>query len=66
MATKDDLMANYEMIKDVRNSVAKLKGEGLSLEEVIAKAPSAKYDEKYTWGFINSEKFVTSIYASLP
>lgn len=65
MATKQDLQANYDMIKDVRDSVAELKSDGLSLDQVLAAAPSAEYDEKWTWGFITAEKFVTSIYNSL-
>ncbi len=66
MASKDDLIINYEMIKDVRNRVAKLKADGVSLEDVISHAPSADYDEKFNWDFINAEKFVTSIYETLP
>ena len=66
MATIDDLLVNYEMIKTVRDKVAKLKADGLSLEDVLGVAPSAEYDEKWTWSFINADKFVTSIYVSLP
>jgi len=66
MATKQDLQSNYDMIKNVRDKVAALKAKGHSLEEVLLSAPSSEYDEKWTWGFINAEKFVTSIYTSLP
>lgn len=65
LATKKDLSSNRAMIQVVRDRVAALIAEGKSLDEVLAAAPSAEYDETYTWGFIDPVKFVTSIYRSL-
>jgi hypothetical protein len=53
------------MIQTVRDRVAALVAESRSLEEVLAAAPSAEYDEAYTWSFIDPESFVTSVYRSL-
>lgn len=65
MATKLELTSNRAMIQTVRDRVAALVADGKSLEEVLAAAPSAEYDEAYNWRFINATKFVTSIYRSL-
>ncbi len=65
MATKQDLTSNRAMIQTVRDRVAALIADGKSLEEVLAAAPSAEYDEAYSWRFIGAEKFVTSVYRSL-
>ena len=65
VATKKDLISNRAMIQTVRDRVAALIGERKSLEAVLAAAPTAEYDEAYTWSFIDPEKFVTSVYVSL-
>jgi len=62
----DGVRANLAMIRTVRNRVAALKSTGASLEDVLAAAPSADYSQTYAWGFINDERFVTSVYKSLP
>jgi glyoxylase-like metal-dependent hydrolase (beta-lactamase superfamily II) len=65
MATKRELISNRAMIQTVRDRVAALIADGKSLEEIQVAAPAAEYDEAYTWGFINAEKFVTAIHRSL-
>jgi len=70
VASKADLIAYRDMIQTVRDRVAKLVKKGAykkpkNLAQVLEAGTTAEYDEAWTWGFINSEKFVTSIYRSL-
>lgn len=50
---------------NVRDRVRAMVEEGRSLNEVLAADPSAAYDAEYRQGFIDPERFVTSIYRSL-
>lgn len=65
MAMKADLLANRAMIQTLRDRVAALIADGKSLEEVLAAAPSAEYDEEYASSSIDPTKMVTSVYRSL-
>lgn len=65
LATVADLRSYRKMVATVRDRVAARVEAGESLEQVLAAAPSAEYDEAWTWSFIDAEKFVTSIYRSL-
>lgn len=65
VATTQDLRQYHTMLKTVRDRVAVLIADGKSLDQVLAAAPSKEYDEDWTWGFIDTTKFVTSIYRSL-
>ena len=53
------------MLKGVREAVASLKSDGLSLKEVIAAEPIAEYDEQYGAGFINAERIIGFVYETL-
>ncbi|MEE8258087.1 MAG: MBL fold metallo-hydrolase [Sphingomonadales bacterium] len=65
IATRADLGIYLEMLTLTRERVAALKAEGKSIEEIIAADPTADYNEKWTWVFINPEAFVFSVYSSL-
>lgn len=66
MATRADLAENIAMLRDIRNKIAALKAGGASEDEAVAAAPTADYDEAFTWGFINGERITRAIYRSLP
>lgn len=65
MSNKKELSEFVAMLKDLRSSVAKLKDKGMSLEEVLAEKPSAKYDEENGKNFIKPDQIVTFIYQTL-
>lgn len=65
MSNKKELSEFVAMLKDLRNAVAALKDNGMSLEEVLAAKPSAKYDEENGKNFIKPDQIVTFIYQTL-
>ena len=65
LAAKGDLQGYHDMLEGVREAVASLKSDGLSLKEVIAAEPIAEYDEQYGAGFINAERIIGFVYETL-
>ncbi len=59
------LVAYLTMLEGMRAEVAKLVAAGKSLGEAVAAKPSAGFDEAWGGGFMDPDKFVTSIYTSL-
>ena len=57
----DDVVEFRDMIADVTQRVTDLIGQGLTLEQVLAAAPTADLDER--WG--DPERFLTGLYQSL-
>ena len=65
LSDQSELCAYHDMLRAVRDRVRAMAEEGRSLDEVLAADPSAAYDAEYGQGFIDPERFVTSIYRSL-
>lgn len=65
MSNKKEMSEFVAMLKDLRNAVAELKNKGMSLEDVLAAKPSAKYDEENGKNFIKPDQIVTFIYQTL-
>jgi len=65
-ATKADLQAYRDMVKTIRDRIAKLKAEGKTRDEVLAAKPTADFDAKWGPGFINGERMTGLVYDSLP
>lgn len=65
LSNKAELQEFREMLKALRDKVAKLKDEGKTLEQVIAAKPSADYDAENGQAFIKPDQMVTFIYTSL-
>ncbi|MGH9382658.1 MAG: MBL fold metallo-hydrolase [Thermoanaerobaculia bacterium] len=61
-----EVKGQVEMLRTVRDRVARLKSEGKSLEEVKAAEPTADLDETWGGGFIKGPDLVTFVYESLP
>jgi hypothetical protein len=54
------------MLKDVRQNVSQMIGDGKPLGEIIASQPTSKYDETYyDHSRIKPADFVTLVYQSL-
>ena len=66
LATKADLQAFRDVVKTVRDRVAKLKAEGKTREQAIAAKPTADLDAKWGGGFMKGDSFVGLAYDSLP
>ena len=49
----------------IRDRVAALKGDGKSLNEIVAAKPTAAYDAKWGTGFVNGEFFTKLVYKGL-
>jgi glyoxylase-like metal-dependent hydrolase (beta-lactamase superfamily II) len=65
LATRAELKEAVKMIKSIRDRVAKAIEEGMSMEETLASAPSAEFDEEWAWEFISAERLVTILYMGL-
>jgi cyclase len=66
VGTKADLQAYHDVLKTLRDRVAKLKAEGKSRDEVIAAKPTADHDAKWGGGFMKGDVFTGLVYDSLP
>jgi len=66
VGSRADLQAYRDVLKAVRDRVAKLKAEGKSRDEVIAAKPTADHDAKWGTGFIKGDVFTGIVYDSLP
>ncbi len=62
VGNKTQLSATLDMLTAIRESVAKLKKQGMSLEDTIAAKPTAAYDEKWGTGFTKGPMFTTLVY----
>jgi glyoxylase-like metal-dependent hydrolase (beta-lactamase superfamily II) len=66
LATRADLQAYRDVVKTLRDRIAKLKAEGKSRDEVIAAKPTADHDAKWGGGFMKGDTFTGLVYDSLP
>ncbi len=67
LASYEDLVNNIEMLTDIKGKIEYLIRTGVSKEDIIKdETITAVYDEQgFGSGFINSERFRTTIYESL-
>jgi glyoxylase-like metal-dependent hydrolase (beta-lactamase superfamily II) len=66
LGTKADLRGWRDVLKTLRDRVAKLKAEGKTRDQVIAAKPTADHDAKWGGGFIKGDAFAGTLYDSLP
>jgi glyoxylase-like metal-dependent hydrolase (beta-lactamase superfamily II) len=59
---KTEMIKYRDVLVDIRDRIAALKGEGKSLNEVVAAKPTAAYDAKWEWPFISREFFTKLVY----
>ena len=65
LSTPADLVSYRSMLVIMRDRIAAMIADGMSLEEAQAAKPSAEYDEALGNGFISPENFVKEIYMDL-
>jgi glyoxylase-like metal-dependent hydrolase (beta-lactamase superfamily II) len=59
---KTEMIEYRDILAAIRDGVAALKGEGKSLNEIVAAKPTAAYDAKWAGSFINGEFFTKLVY----
>ena len=64
LASKNDLQASIDMLRDAQARVQNLAEQGLSEEEVLAENPLANYHDTWNWGFITTERMTSTLYRS--
>lgn len=65
LSTRADLQASLDMIRETRALVRPLVEQGLTEDEAVAQNPLAAYDEDWSWGFIDTERFTRTLYQDL-
>ena len=59
---KTEMIEYRDILASIRDRVAALKGEGKSLDEILAAKPTAAYDAKWGTGFVSGEFFTKLVY----
>lgn len=59
------LEAFRKMLVETSGRVRALKDAGKTVEEIVAAAPNADYDKTWDWSFINAERYIRMLYASM-
>ena len=65
IANKADVNAKLAMLKDSKDIVTKLIEDGMTLEQVQAAEPLAKYHADWNWSFITTERMTETFYRGL-
>jgi len=65
LATRADLQAYRDVVKTLRDRIAKLKAEGKSRDATIAAKPTADHDATWGTGFMKGDVFTGLVYDSL-
>jgi len=65
LSSREDLSRTREMLISIRDRVRNLIGEGLDRNQVVAKKPSAEFDDLYGGGFMKPDNFVGIVFDSL-
>ncbi len=64
LTDKAGLKADIEMLVESRELVKALIDKGMSVDDIVAANPLAKYDS-FNWGFIDAERMTRTLYRSL-
>lgn len=65
LASKKDLQASISMFETAEQLISKLIAQGKTEDEVVALNPLAKFDKKWSWQFITTEKMTRQLYQGL-
>ena len=60
-----ELIDFRDMLVTVRNRIARFEKEGRTMDEILAKNPTAEYDDKWGSFVINGKMFSTLVYAGV-
>ena len=61
LASRADLRRNLRMLTSTRDAVKAQIDSGMSLEEIVAAGVAEEF-KGYSWGFINEERWLTTLY----
>lgn len=65
LASKADLQAAHDMLRDARDRIKKLVDGGRTLDQILAANPLASYHDKWNWEFITTERMTRTIHRAL-
>ena len=65
IASRADLVVYRDMLKTVRDRVARAKSEGQSPEDLVKTGAFADIEKKWGNGFLNTKKFISICYAGV-
>lgn len=65
LSDREGLKAYHEMLTTVTDRVRSRMQKGESLEDIQAAGVTSEYDERWSGNFINAERFVSFVHASL-
>ncbi|MGB3571354.1 MAG: MBL fold metallo-hydrolase [Phormidesmis sp.] len=65
LSNREELEAYRQMLVTVRLRTESAIAQGMSLEDFIASAPTAEYDETLGGGFLSTEQFLAIVYQDL-
>lgn len=64
LATRADMQAAIDMLTDADSRVGTLVRAGRTEQEVVDANPLAEYHDKWSWGFITTERMTRTLYRS--
>jgi cyclase len=62
---RDDLMKNYNAVREIRDRVKAMISEGMTEDEAVLAKPTAEWDSELENGFVNGEFVTRTFYQSL-
>jgi cyclase len=65
LASKADLLAFYNVVKDSTTDIRVMKSQRMTLEEIVAQGLDARY-ESWGSGFINEQRWIETVFNSYP
>ncbi len=65
LSTREDLLASRDMLIEARTRVQALVDEGRDLEAIQAQAPLADLDADWSWGFIDADRMIFTLYRDI-
>ena len=65
LSHRDDLMKNYNAVREIRDRVKAMISEGMTEDEVVLAKPTAEWDSELDNGFVNGEFVTRTFYQSL-
>jgi len=65
LSHRDDLMKNYNAVREIRDRIKLMISEGMSEEDAVMARPTAEWDDDLDNGFVNGEFVTRTFYQSL-
>jgi len=65
LSHRDDLMKNYNAVREIRDRVKAMISEGMTEDEAVLAKPTAEWDSELDNGFVNGEFVTRTFYQSL-